>query len=393
MEEEKKVIYRFDVDFSGTASTSPAIKICATDVNSRMFIMTPKSGGVEIDLPEDTNVLLTLTKTANKVTSVIGTVVCTYVNKKIVADVPSFSISDSDTIQGTVMYYKKYTDSKEYKLQSVPFYIGVVSSNQSPGTITAADEFKALADIAAIKRGAYYDINTSSESPTASENDLKIEVDNLNPYIGTIIDVIPAKKKGVSPLKTGRMYLLNQNETIHGVDSGLPICVIDPDTGNAVMGDKEHYNPYAVPMNCKSTMRLFIRQGYAIWLNPPYYYAIDADEYLGKNLVAYDDVDWKCKIIRGNGFATVQGVLRANTAIKPGTAGERTLIEKLPFRPMTHTLVRCTTSFTSTSVSADSWVCQLDGSDGSIWVEKGATLTGTDDFCINVTFPVYSRKE
>ena len=135
MEKEKKVIYRFDVDFSGTASTSPAIKICATDVNSRMFIMTPKSGGVEIDLPEDTNVLLTLTKTANKVTSVIGTVVCTYVNKKIVADVPSFSISDSDTIQGTVMYYKKYTDSKEYKLQSVPLYIGVVSSNQRPGTI------------------------------------------------------------------------------------------------------------------------------------------------------------------------------------------------------------------------------------------------------------------
>lgn len=237
----------------------------------------------------------------------------------------------------------------------------------------------------------YRDKNTSGNA-----NDIKIDVDNLSTLSGKVINVLPATGKETSPLTCGRLYLLNKNETVHGQSAGFPIAVINPDTGAYVSGDTSHYNPYFVPMNNKEVMRLLIQVDFAIWLNPPFYYAIDADDYLGKNLIPYDDPDWKCKIIRGDGWATVQGVCRvdAKKAIKPATAGERDIIGAgLPFRPMTHTQVKCCSKFTTTSGVADDWLCQVDYSDGGIWVKSGSTLTGTDDFCINVTFPVWSRKE
>lgn len=232
---------------------------------------------------------------------------------------------------------------------------------------------------------------------STNENDIKILVDNISVFEGKIINVLPSPlNPSTAPFACGRRYLLNKNENVHSATAGLRIAVIDPDTGYLVDGDTSHYNKYYVPMNSKEVMRLYIEGKNAIWLNPPFYYAIDADPYLGKNLVAYDDVDWKCKIIRGNGFATIQGVCRVDSGktLNPNVAGERDIIGAgLPFRPMSHTQGKWCSKFASTSGVADAWVCQADYSDGSLWVKSGSALSGTDDFCVNATFPVWSKND
>lgn len=400
MTSDNKVIYRFDVDFDGTASTAPIINICSTDVNSRMFIMTPKSKGQEIEFPEDINAILMLTKTSGNTTSVIGSVNCTYVNGKLVADVPSFSTGSGETVEGTVLFYERATGQIKYKLESAPFKIGLVTSSQSSGMITAADEFKALTDVATAATAmisVYNDINTSSVS-SASENDLKINVDDLSVFRGTVICVRPAKNKTVFPDSCGRLYLLNKNESIHSGNAGYPICVIDPDTGDFVWGDKSHYNPYLVPMNCKSVMRLYILDRCAVWLNPPFYYCVAADSYLGENLEPYDDEDWKCKITRGPGFASVQGVCRVKSSamFNPSSAGKRDVIGVgLPFRPVTHKrLKNAFQAYNNTSTRPAMWTCEIDKLDGSVWASSSASssyLSGGQCFYIDIMYPVWTR--
>lgn len=249
---------------------------------------------------------------------------------------------------------------------------------------------------AAAAESCYNDICPKDSG--ASENDLKIAVADLANLEGQVIGVKPNVEKNTSPYITGRMYLLNINQSIHSASQqvGYPIAVVDPDTGEYVKGDITHYNKYSVPMNFKGMMRLLIKNGFAIWLNPPFYYAIDADPYLGKNLVPYDDVDWKCKIIRGEGFATIQGVCRVDSGktLNPNVAGEREIIGTgLPFRPMSHTQGKWCSKFAKTSGVADNWVCQADYRNGGIWVKSGSALSGTDDFCVNVTFPVWSKND
>ena len=90
--EEKKVIYRFDIDFKGTASTAPVINLISTDTDSRMFVMTPKSGGVSLTFDDDTNALMIISYTSGGAKNVIATVSCEYVNGKFVAEIDRKSV-------------------------------------------------------------------------------------------------------------------------------------------------------------------------------------------------------------------------------------------------------------------------------------------------------------
>lgn len=143
--EENKVVYRFDVDFSGAASTAPVINIASTDLNSRMFVMTPKNGSETLVLSDTVNPVLILTKTQNGKTEIVATITCLYVNGKIVANVPIID-SAYTSLEGTVIFYEYNNTAKMFKLQSAPFKVSVVSSAESSGTVTAADEFKAFVD-------------------------------------------------------------------------------------------------------------------------------------------------------------------------------------------------------------------------------------------------------
>lgn len=499
--EENKVVYRFDVDFSGTASTAPVINIASTDLNSRMFVMTPKNGSETLILSDTVNPVLVLTKTQNGKTEIVATITCLYINGKIVADVPIID-SAYTSLEGTVIFYEYIETAQIFKLQSAPFKVSVVSSAESSGMVTAADEFKAFVDALAkadslckvIRASSYYanrmsvnisakdcankviwisppsGLSTETGSPlkidfndgksynvvcetsdgkytvniprkyvnpnrpmalwvfvpevvwincptessggvssivyndditkdnsSASENDIRINTSDFSSLGGKIIDVNINSNKALSPYITGRMYLLRSNQSVHS-SQALPIAVKDPDTGGLVPGDSTHYNPYFVPMNYKGTMRLLINDKYALWLNPPFYYCIDADQYLGKNLEPYDDPDWKCKIFRGKGFVTIQGVCKTKSAILPATAGERDIIVGVPFRPISHSRAKFCTAYdkggkTSTYYTLDGWLCTIDHSDGSIWVSEGSTLYAGNIFCVNATYAVYTPNE
>lgn len=499
--EENKVVYRFDVDFSGAASTAPVINIASTDLNSRMFVMTPKNGSETLVLSDTVNPVLILTKTQNGKTEIVATITCLYVNGKIVADVPIID-SAYTSLEGTVIFYEYNNTAKMFKLQSAPFKVSVVSSAESSGTVTAADEFKAFVDALTkadslckvVYASSYlvdnmnvnlksadcldkiiwvippnglstetgnplkinftdgktknivrlrddnsytpniprkyinlnrpmalwvemtyamwvncpvessggggalvYNDDITKDNSSASENDIRINTSDFSSLGGKIIDVNINSNKAHSPYITGRMYLLRSNQSVHS-SAALPIAVKDPDTGGLVPGDSTHYNPYFVPMNYRGTMRLLINDAYALWLNPPFYYCIDADRYLGKNLEPYDDPDWKCKIFRGKGFVTIQGVCKTKSAILPTTAGERDIIAGVPFRPISHSRAKYCTAYdkggkTSTYYILDGWLCTVDHSDGSIWVSEGSTLSAGNIFCINATYAVYTSNE
>ncbi len=638
MEEEKKVIYRFDVDFKGTASTAPVINLASTDVHSRMFVMTPKSGAETLKLDADVSSLMVISYTSNGIKKIVGTLSCEYVNGKFVSDIPAFKNNNITDYDGSLILYRSNggTESElSYKLESAPFKLQIVSSGATPGTVTAADEFKALTEAAATaefynkvwddlnsdsdkitvsisnrdfinhkviwvnpkagktaatKSGAltlYFSDSSSAEikivepngsfsstvplkrirngqllclwliSPStaiwinaiednlvvrtssdsfdannqlkinkglkvlsngsvtalddalipypgaisgntitftppsgynangifavklsdgtnaggtikakstgssveftvsayagtkaitnftagvinadipmlfllkgreliwmnydvgflmettyddicpkdsgASENDLKIAVADIASLKGQIISVKPNVEKNTYPDITGRMYLLNMNQSIHSASQqvGYPIAVVDPDTGEYVKGDITHYNKYSVPMNFKGIMRLLIKDGFAVWLNPPFYYCIDADEMLGDRLTPYDDQDWKCRIMRGPGFATVQGVCKVKDGMtfNPGTAGARDIIKAgLPFRPITH--IRSARRFSPYSGGSESylekWYCSVDCYDGSVWAYSSLntySYKAGECFYVDITYPVIS---
>ena len=152
MEEEKKVIYRFDVDFKGTARTAPVINLASTDVNSRMFVMTPKSGADTLKLDADVSSLMVISYTSNGIKKIVGTLSCEYVNGKFVSDIPAFKNNNITDYDGSLILYRSNGGAESelsYKLESAPFKLQIVSSGATPGTVTAADEFKALTEATA----------------------------------------------------------------------------------------------------------------------------------------------------------------------------------------------------------------------------------------------------
>lgn len=191
--EEKKVIYRFDIDFKGTASTAPVINLISTDTDSRMFVMTPKSGGVSLTFDDDTNALMIISYTSGGAKNVIATVSCEYVNGKFVAEIPVFMKTNVSAYEGTVILYQSNGgegSALSYKLESAPFKIQTVETGTTPGTVTSADEFKALVDAAATAEfynRVWEDSNGTPDALTvaiASKSTVSNKVIWINPKSG-----------------------------------------------------------------------------------------------------------------------------------------------------------------------------------------------------------------
>lgn len=307
--------------------------------------------------------------------------------------------SASTALEGK-LYINAATNEAQYKSNNsmvslLPGYITTKeqftdANGGKLATISATKGY--VADLISQSTAAIYNDDITSTNSSASENDIRIDVANISLLVGRMINVNLASNKASSPYITGRRYLLNNTETLHSSTAGLPIAVLDPDINELVPGDTSHYNPYFVPMNTNGIMKLLIKDTYALWLNPPFYYCIDADKYLGKNLQPYDDPDWKCKIFRGEGFVTIQGVcqIKTGSTLNPSVAGEREIINgNVLFRPISHSRVKCCTRYDSSEPCIpDDWVCTVDYADGSIWVSQGNPLSSEGTFCINQTYAV-----
>lgn len=247
--EENKVVYRFDVDFSGAASTAPVINIASTDQNSRMFVMTPKNGSETLALSDTVNPVLVLTKTQNGKTEIVATITCLYVNGKIVADVPAID-SAYTSLEGTVIFYKYNNTAKMFKLQSAPFKVSVVSSAESSGTVTAADEFKALVD-------ALAKVDSLCSVISASRSDADNMTVNLkaNDCLDKIIWVSPPSSLAT---ETGKPLKINFKE---GKPKNI-ICANSSGSGYSITIPRKY-------INSNRPMALWVDVDYAMWVNCP----------------------------------------------------------------------------------------------------------------------------
>ena len=246
--EENKVVYRFDVDFSGAASTAPVINIASTDLNSRMFVMTPKNGSETLVLSDTVNPVLVLTKTQNGKTEIVETITCLYINGKIVADVPIID-SAYTSLEGTVIFYEYNNTAKMFKLQSAPFKVSVVSSAESSGTVTAADEFKAFVDALA-KADSLCKVVYASSS----------DADNMNVNLKSA-DCLD-KIIWVSP----------PNSLAAETGNPLKINFTDGKTKNIVCSRDGNSYTTNIPrkyINSNRPMALWVDVTYAMWINCP----------------------------------------------------------------------------------------------------------------------------
>lgn len=381
--------YRISLDIHDT--NSQAMLNVKKDDNARKIFFSLTDGGRPYKIAEGCTAIFRAKKPD-------GTILynnCTINDNVIEYTLTSQTSASVGIVECEVTLYG--SDSRQI---TSPRFVFVVEDNlYSDSEIESQNEFtaltKAIAKAEAMSIAATEAfIDMLPETAEASENDIQVNI-LFDDYENNVIRVRPNPNRKASPLTCGRQYLLDKNTSMHSsiaVGNGicLPIAVIDPDTGDLVSGETTHYNPYFVPMNFMGEMSLYIKSGVAIWLNPPFYYCIDADPYLGKNLTPYDDVDWKCKITRGNGWASIQGVCKISGTLNPSVAGERDIIKVgLPFRPHGHKVINgCCADFSSLSTSIKNWEVGIDKTDGSVWVRKGTAVKGPATFTIDLMYPV-----